>query len=246
MIKDQYIDRAASYQYIREAPYTRYFEEPSVIHGLGKLECLDVLDLACGTGHYTRIIKAAGARRVVGVDLSSSMLLAAKAEESKNELGIEYLEADARFLSLDEHFDIVTAFYLLNYAETPSDLDAMIHTLARHVRIGGRVVTIVPNPEFRPDQHDTETYGFKIEGLENMDDGQRVRMTFLGDTPLELQFMQWGHTIIEGLFRRQGLTQLNWTPFEVTPEGLSTLGSSFWYSALNNPKSLLLTAVREG
>ena len=244
MVKDQYIDSALTYQSIRTAPYTRFFEEPSVINVLGRLEGLNVLDLACGTGHYTRILKTLGAQRVVGIDLSSSMILEAKACETNNPLGIEYSQADARFLSLNESFDIVTAFYLLNYAETTSDLNAMINTLVRHVRQGGRVVTIVPNPDFRPDQNDTKTYGFKIEGLETRADGQRVKMTFLGDTPLELEFMQWGLRVLEELFRQQGLEQLRWTPFEVTTEGLNTLGASFWYSALNNHKSLLLTAVR--
>lgn len=244
MPKDQYLDRAKTYQSIRTAPYTQYFEEPSVIQSLGNLEGLSVLDLACGTGHYTRIIKKRGAGYVVGVDLSESMIVEAKAHEQMCPFHITYIQGDARSLRLNECFDLVTAFYLLNYADTASDLSAMIETCTRHLKPSGRLVTIVPNPAFKPGLNDTEPYGFTLDRLEEQPQGQRVSMRFTGEDSFELEFMQWSLKMLEGLFLEQGLTQIQWRPFEVTPTGWKAMEEGFWTSALQNPKSLLLSSIR--
>jgi toxoflavin synthase len=42
-----------------------------------------VLDLACGEGFYTRLLRQTGAGRVVGVDLSAGMIALARQEEAR-------------------------------------------------------------------------------------------------------------------------------------------------------------------
>jgi SAM-dependent methyltransferase len=172
------------------------------------------------------------------------MIVEAKAHEQLSPFHITYLQGDARTLQLHQSFDLVTAFYLLNYADTASDLATMIETCIQHLKPSGRCVTIVPNPAFEPGLNDTEPYGFTLDALETQPQGQRVRMRFSGEDPLELEFMQWSLKILEGLFLEKGFTQIQWRPFEVTPDGWEAMGEAFWTSALQNPKSLLLSAIR--
>lgn len=61
----------------------------------GDLRGLKVADLACGSGHYTRKLQAAGAAQVVGVDISPEMVAIARGIESREPLGVEYLCLDA-------------------------------------------------------------------------------------------------------------------------------------------------------
>lgn len=58
--------------------YRTAVEAHSFLKVLGDVKGLRVLDLACGNGHYTRIIFERGAKEVDGVDLSSEMIHLAK------------------------------------------------------------------------------------------------------------------------------------------------------------------------
>jgi 2-polyprenyl-3-methyl-5-hydroxy-6-metoxy-1,4-benzoquinol methylase len=55
---------------------------------VGPLEGTRVLDLACGFGFYTRLLKQEGAAQVVGVDLSPEMIRLARANEQAEPLGV--------------------------------------------------------------------------------------------------------------------------------------------------------------
>lgn len=68
---------------------------PSAKYYLGDLAGKSVLDLACGSGYFTRLIEAWGADTVVGADISAEMIDIARRRERENPLGIEYHVADA-------------------------------------------------------------------------------------------------------------------------------------------------------
>ena len=65
---------------------------------IGGLSGKTVVDLACGEGFYTRLIRQQGAAKVVGVDLSARMVELAREQEAEQRLGIEYVTGDARHL----------------------------------------------------------------------------------------------------------------------------------------------------
>jgi demethylmenaquinone methyltransferase/2-methoxy-6-polyprenyl-1,4-benzoquinol methylase len=106
------------------------------------------LDVACGTGKLTAALAGAvgPAGRVVGVDLSSAMLV--EARRAFGELAnVEFRIGDALALPVDEgSFDAATiAFGLRNLASFEDGFREM----ARVVRSGGRVVCLelsVPRP----------------------------------------------------------------------------------------------------
>jgi demethylmenaquinone methyltransferase/2-methoxy-6-polyprenyl-1,4-benzoquinol methylase len=91
-----------------------------------------VLDLACGTGDFSRAARAAG-HRVVGADLSWGMLAADHA-------GGPRLQADAAQLPLvgGSVDALVCGYGLRNF----TDLAACLREIARVVRPGGRIALL--------------------------------------------------------------------------------------------------------
>src|SRR5262245_23845773 len=75
---------------------------------IGTLDVLRVLDLACGFGFYTRLLKQRGAAEVVGVDISHEMIRLAQQQEQAEPLGIMYQVGDAVGLPPLGCFDLVT------------------------------------------------------------------------------------------------------------------------------------------
>jgi demethylmenaquinone methyltransferase/2-methoxy-6-polyprenyl-1,4-benzoquinol methylase len=97
------------------------------------------LDVACGTGELTRLLRAAGAARVVGVDFCEEMLRIARAK-SAGVAGLDFVLADAHALPVgDATFDVVTiAFGLRNLAEPA----VALREFHRVLRTGGRLIVL--------------------------------------------------------------------------------------------------------
>ena len=73
---DQYEDIGQKYNDVKSTPIVKFIEVPTFISMLSELKGSKVLDLACGSGFYSRMIKNLGAKSVTGVDLSSTMIAA--------------------------------------------------------------------------------------------------------------------------------------------------------------------------
>src|SRR5262245_27340324 len=142
----EYDPIAEQYKRARPQPWRTHIERYTLLRLAGDVAGKSVIDLACGEGHYTRILRQQGASRVVGVDLSRAMLGLAEAEEKRQPRGLEYCVGDARTLKVNEEFDLAFAAYLLNYARTAEELTQMCRGVARALRPGGRFVTVNSNP----------------------------------------------------------------------------------------------------
>ena len=99
-----------------------------------------VLDVACGTGSFSRAFADAGAR-VVGLDASRTMLeRAVREERNPARPGVEYVRASATDLPFDDaSFDAVCCFAALYLIEEP--LKAVTE-IARVVAPGGRIALL--------------------------------------------------------------------------------------------------------
>ena len=111
-------------EYARTATLKRA-ESYTFFRMVGTLDGQRVLDLACGFGFYTRLLKQRGAAQVVGVDISPEMIRLARQQEQAEPLGITYQVGDAVALPRLGHFDLVTAVNLLNYAESKDQMLSM-------------------------------------------------------------------------------------------------------------------------
>jgi SAM-dependent methyltransferase len=89
-----------------------------------------ILDLGCGDGVLSVEIQAAGAK-VIGVDASEEMVLAAKAK------GIEAYVIDGQALDFDRQFDAVFSNAALHWMLDP---EAVARGVFRSLRHGGRFV----------------------------------------------------------------------------------------------------------
>ena len=142
----QYDNLGPSYEQMEQSPVRIYAERVSFFRILGSLEGCTVLDVACGTGYYTRQLKRRGAKSVLGVDVSPGMINLAKETEYHQKDGVEYQVYDAVELPHLGSFDVVTAIYLLVYAESKAQLLTMCQNLYRNLASPGRLVTVVANP----------------------------------------------------------------------------------------------------
>lgn len=104
-----------------------------------------VLDLACGTGDLTLLLKkSAPEAEVVGADFALPMLELARAKAQKSGLQVRFQEADALELDFpDAYFDAITvAFGFRNFA----DYERALAELYRVLRPSGRLCIL----EFPP------------------------------------------------------------------------------------------------
>jgi SAM-dependent methyltransferase len=148
---------------VQNNPFCDFFNDGSTnlnLDGSNLLTDKTVLDLACGSGVYTKILKTKfNAKRVIGVDISAEMIK--KAQEINSTPGVEYVLSDAADVTLNEEFDLVVASFLLCNAKSPQELLRMLSNIYKHLKPGGRFVTITDNFNDDPKKYgSTAKYGF--------------------------------------------------------------------------------------
>ncbi len=104
---------AEQYKRSKQQPWRTYIEAVTLMGLIGDLSEKSVIDIACGEGFYTRMLRQRGAKKVTGVDLSEGMIALARANEAQHQLGIEYVVGDGRALDLGTEYDLAVAAYLL-------------------------------------------------------------------------------------------------------------------------------------
>jgi len=133
---------AEQYKRSKQQPWRTFIECYTLLELAGDPQGLSVLDVACGEGFYTRMLRERGATHVVGIDLSQGMIELAQQQEAQNQQGIEFIVGDARELPVSAQFDLAVAAYLLNYARTRGTRD-----VAERLRI----LEKAHGPRFAPD-----------------------------------------------------------------------------------------------
>jgi ubiquinone/menaquinone biosynthesis C-methylase UbiE len=220
---------AEEYKKAKLQPWRLHIETFMLSDLVGDVTGKSVLDLACGEGFHTRLLRQKGAGRVVGVDLFAGMIDLARQEEARRPLGIEYVQQDAKELNLKEAFDLVFAAYLLNYAETKEALRAMCQAIARHLKPGCRFVTINNNPDYTGATDAMRKYGFTREAIAPVDGTPVAYDFFLDDgTTFGITNYYLSKSIHAWAFAEAGLRNLRWHPPRIAPEGLAEYGQDFW------------------
>ena len=239
----QYDAIGATYAGWKETPVPKYSEVPTVERLLaGQIEGRAVLDLACGTGFYSRLFKQWDAAKVVGVDVSEAMIAAAREIEARDRLGIEYVVADAADMPVLGAFDVATATYLLHYAETPEMMGRMGRNIAANLKPGGLLFALLPEPDYVMGKGDTELYYFTYRTVTTGKDWMLVHADVHTEPPFSIEYRHWKRDVYEQVLHAAGFTELQWHPFMVSSEGLSKFGEAYWRDILANPVSIVLTA----
>ena len=130
---------AEQYARAKQQPWRAYIEAFTLMRLIGDPTGKRVIDIACGDGFYTRMIRQRGAANVTGVDLSEKMIGLARASEARQQLGIDYIVGDGRDLGVAANYDLAVAAYFLNYAHDRDELNAMCSGIARWSEAGRTV-----------------------------------------------------------------------------------------------------------
>ncbi|MGW1179511.1 class I SAM-dependent methyltransferase [Kitasatospora sp. NPDC002543] len=239
----QYDGIGEAFEGFKALPLARYGEVPSFLGLVGDVRGRSVLDLACGTGFYSREFKRRGAADVLGVDLSGEMVAAARASELREPLGVRYEVGDvAELPPLDRRFDIALAVHCLNYAEDVAAMERMCRAARRSLVPGGEFFVLAQKPDYRFDCPSLERYGFRCEPLgEEIETGPRVRVTALIDPePISIVATAPRREVFEHSLRAAGFTGLEWVPLAVSEAGVRAYGREFWADFLAFPSLEML------
>ncbi|HZG04082.1 MAG TPA: class I SAM-dependent methyltransferase [Streptomyces sp.] len=117
----------------------------SALGPLGPFE--DGLDVCCGTGAGTDVLRRLCERRVVGVDFSAGMLGVARSSLPADPAGpaVHWVRADARRLPFDRAFDLAASFGAFGHF-LPRERPALFAQVYAALRPGGRFVFPVAAP----------------------------------------------------------------------------------------------------
>jgi len=236
---------AEQYQQAKAQPWRSRTEAYSFLKLIGDVEGKRVLDAACGEGHFTRMLRDAGAAEVVGIDISERMIDLAREQEARHPLGIEYRVEDALAVVGQVDFDLVVSAWLLVYAQTRAELVQMCRGLASRLSSGGRLVTVINNPavyDFDP-APDYRKYGFQLSLADRVFEGAPTKVILLlEDSTLEIENYYMPIGAYESAF-----TQTGFRDFGVhTPEVSPALGDepAYWDDFLRYPSFILLDCVK--
>jgi ubiquinone/menaquinone biosynthesis C-methylase UbiE len=180
------------------------------------------------------------------VDLSQGMIDLARRQEAQDQLGIEYVVADARELTAGEGFDLSVAAYLLNYACTRDELQAMCDGIARALKSGGRFVTVNCSPALSfPTAPSYRKYGFETSVVGSWREGAPIKWTFhLNDGSFDIENHHLNVAIHEEAFRKAGFRETHWHSPRLSPEGLLAFGQEFWSCLLDQPPMTFIECLK--
>ena len=190
---EEFVESGADY-------YRHEVHGPALLAVCEPVAGLDVLDLGCGQGFFSRQLARRGAQ-VVAIDIAEDLLVFARKHEEQEPLGITYHNMNAGEVNQhwqEDSFDWVTACMALHdMADTEAILRSAFHVL----KASGRMAFSVPHPctdaPFREWERDEpgEKGALKIDRY--FESGPTVcrwrmqRLTYHWDTPY------WRYTLTE-------------------------------------------------
>ena len=218
------------YDQTKISPLRKYVDQYTLLKVLGNVQHRAVLDLACGQGHYTRLVKARGAAQVVGVDISEAMIAAARLQEQQTPFGLTYHVADVAHLEQIGTFDIVLAVYLFPYAATSQQLLGMCRAIYRNLKPGGRVVAAIFNPALsEAELPGYQKYGANISAPFGLLDGAALRASLeIPGGSIEVSAVYWSQETYEQSLSEAGFQNIAWHPMQVPEEAIRHYGLDYW------------------
>jgi SAM-dependent methyltransferase len=210
------------------------------------------VDLACGLGFYSALLAKLGAASVVGYDISSTMVEAARTAHPGLHFEVADCSAPENLPPAEQPFDVVFAGWFLNYAGTERELTSMFRVIARNLATGGKfvgVTTNVTDPLVKEDKKGF--YGVDVEVLEREyvapDTGREVgikaRVTVLSEPPFSFDVFQFRSEVYERCAEEAGL-EVRWREHVLPNDERRETG--YWDEWLRRPTSSIIEAVHRG
>lgn len=235
---------AEAYRDSKELPFRAVIERYTLFETLGDIRGCRVLDMACGEGFYTRILKQAGASKVTGVDLSAEMIRLANLAEQQTPLGCRYLCRDVAEYKPTESVDTVVAMFLLNYARTAEQLRRFCQVCYDALRPGGRFVGVNDNILNPPRRAGLWTqYGFERACPPCPTEGDAILYTVTNDDGQQFQFENFylSPRTYRDAFHAAGFREFRWVDLSIHPDQRD---NPHWDGFIKNPPILAFSATR--
>lgn len=242
----QYDAIAEAYRDSKQLPFRTAIERYTLFEALGDVQGATVLDLACGAGFYTRLLKKAGAAAVTGVDVSREMIRLAEREEALDPVGCAYVCQDvADFSPETRAADLVVAMYLLHYAGSREKLLRFLQVCREALRPGGRIVGFNDNVMSPPrGTVSWRKYGIEKTGpLSAPNEGDPIHYRFTNDDGRQFEFHNFflkPETYADA-FRETGFRDFRWLGVSLEPGERS---NPFWDDFLANPPVIAYAATQ--
>ena len=241
---EEYDAIAEQYRDSKRLPFRDCIERYTLFGLLGDIRGKSILDMACGDGTYTRLLKQAGASNVTGIDVSSEMIRLAEEVERQHPLGCKYVHQDVSDFVTRETVDIVVAMYLLNYARTGQQLQRFCQVCHDALRPAGRFVGFNDNI-LSPRQGTVSwrQYGIQKSRVPNPKEGDAIRYTITNSDGQEFQFKNFflSPDTYRDAFQRAGFQDFRWLDVMLHP---AQRGNPFWDTFMTNPPVVPFAASR--
>ncbi len=178
-----------------------------------------VLDIACGEGYGSALMRMAGAKRVVGIDISEDSIKHAKKLFVVN--GAEYIAGDANTVSEmfgSDVFDIVVSIETLEHIDTPEVFLKAIKSVSKENAI--YYVTCPNDYWYYPTDEESNPYHVRKYNFEEF---HALTTSILGDNA------QWAY----------GCAAMGFTTSPIEQTQYHNIGSS-WLQVANVDRSILI------
>jgi SAM-dependent methyltransferase len=238
----QYDKIGSVFEESKKLPLPWFVEIPNVLRALGSVQGLRVLDLACGTGYYTRRIRELGAAEVVGVDISPVMIKHAVEIETQSPLGISYQVHDGAELPTLGSFDVVHAAYLLNYASGEEPLRKMVEGVRRNLKAGGFFMATTIHPDLSFEGPNSTRYGSSYRPVRSFDGGTEILVEAHINPPAVFTCYTLSREMHERVMREAGFSEFSWISYSVSDAAMNQFEPGFWDDWFANPVIIGLSA----
>ena len=162
--------RAGAAEYDR--PYTERADLQELLACVDSLPIAgDVLELACGTGQWTRLL-AARARSVTAVDAAAEVLALARARTAAPT--VEFVEADLFAWQPPRRYETVFFAFWLSHVP-PARLPRFWSTVAEALAPGGKVIFIDDGPAWAASEDVLADHPVPA-AVRRLDDGSKYRI----------------------------------------------------------------------
>lgn len=212
----QYDNIGADYTPAKELPYS-LLELAAFKSHIGDVNQRRVLDLACGTGYFSRKLIEWGADEVVGLDISKTMVDEARRHNEGKTERLRFHVADCskpiETLGLGR-FDLVIAVWLLHYIATEEGVLTFWQNVSNSLKPGGRCIGIAPNHEsLTKGFAEGERFGLTFKELEPIERGVKFQCTIHIANPVTIENCYLREReVLETLATEAGLS-LRWMPY---------------------------------
>jgi SAM-dependent methyltransferase len=225
---------------------------------LPKSPSLKILDLGCGTGFCTRLLKQRTGGHVLGVDIDDVMINRAKLIETKAKSGISYCVGDGRksLMTIPEvstlaPFDMVNLSWVLPHLKTCAEVKAMATAMYGVLKVGGRVCGVTFNPHLDEKMMRLhERYGqinCFAPGPSPEDEGQLIQCTTVNDPKLPALVLTGYHMKdyqLASAFREAGFQDFHIVPPPHLFETENPFERDFYKPYTNKPPSAIFLGTK--